>query len=289
MKIGPFGPLEIVIILVVILVLFGPKNLPKLGTAIGKAVKNLREGLGGGKKVEEAEEPAPKAADAKEEIEVEVIDKPEPGKKAEAAEEAKKKKHKANRFASHWYAKARFFIGARPFREYRKGRLARESRAEGCNTMDNNYVLTQEGKEKLEQELHFLETEKRAEIGDRIRVAREFGDISENSEYDDAKNEQAANEARIAEITRILGEATIVEAPTESGRVNIGSRVTVNMGGRERVFTIVGGAEANSAEGKISNESPVGAALLGHKQGENVEAQGPTGRVIKMSILAIER
>ena len=66
MKIGPFGPLEIVIILVVILVLFGPKNLPKLGTAIGKAVKNLREGLGGGKKVEEAEEPAPKAADAKE-------------------------------------------------------------------------------------------------------------------------------------------------------------------------------------------------------------------------------
>ena len=90
MKIGPFGPLEIVIILVVILVLFGPKNLPKLGTAIGKAVKNLREGLGGGKKVEEAKEPAPKAADAKEEIEVEVIDKPAPGKKAEAAEEAKK-------------------------------------------------------------------------------------------------------------------------------------------------------------------------------------------------------
>ena len=148
--------------------------------------------------------------------------------------------------------------------------------------MENNYVLTQEGKEKLEQELHFLETEKRAEIGDRIRVAREFGDISENSEYDDAKNEQAANEVRIAEITRILGEATIVEAPTESGRVNIGSRVTVDMGGRERV-------EANSAEGKISNESPVGAALLGHKQGEAVEAQGPTGRVIKMTIQAIER
>ena len=130
---------------------------------------------------------------------------------------------------------------------------------------------------------------KRAEIGDRIRVAREVGDISENSEYDDAKNEQAANEVRIAEITRILGEATIVEAPTESGRVNIGSRVTVDMGGRERVFTIVGGAEANSAEGKISNESPVGAALLGHKQGEAVEAQGPTGRVIKMTIQAIER
>lgn len=100
------------------------------------------------------------------------------------------------------------------------------------------------------------------------------GDISENSEYDDAKNEQAANEVRIAEITRILGEATIVEAPTESGRVNIGSRVTVDMGGRERVFTIVGGAEANSAEGKISNESPVGAALLGHKQGRSCRGSG---------------
>ena len=75
--------------------------------------------------------------------------------------------------------------------------------------MDNNYVLTQEGKEKLEQELHFLETEKRAEIGDRIRVAREFGDISENSEYDAAKEEQSHNESRINEIRQILATATI--------------------------------------------------------------------------------
>ena len=132
-----------------------------------------------------------------------------------------------------------------------------------------------------EQELH--------EIGERIKVAREFGDISENSEYDDAKNEQGMMEARIAEITRILSEATVVSAPKRSTKVNIGSTVTVDMGGRERVFTIVGGAEANTAEGKISNESPVGAALLGHKQGEAVEAQGPTGRVIKMTIQAIER
>ena len=129
---------------------------------------------------------------------------------------------------------------------------------------ENNYILTEEGKEKLEEELHYLETEKRAEIGERIRVAREFGDISENSEYDDAKNEQGMMEARIAEITRILSEATVVSAPKRSGKVNIGSRVTVEMGGRERVFSIVGAAESNSAEGKISNESPVGAALLGH-------------------------
>ena len=155
--------------------------------------------------------------------------------------------------------------------------------------MDNNYILTQEGKEKLEEELHYLETEKRAEIGERIRVAREFGDISENSEYDDAKNEQGMMEARIAEITRILGEATIVSRPSgSSSKVNIGSTVTVDMGGRERVFTIVGGAESDSAAGKISNDSPVGAALLGHKKGDNIETTGPTGRAIKMTILKIE-
>lgn len=154
--------------------------------------------------------------------------------------------------------------------------------------MDNSYILTEEGKQKLEDELHYLETEKRAEIGERIRVAREFGDISENSEYDDAKNEQGMMEARIAEITRILGEATVVAAPKRSSKVNIGSRVTVDMGGRERVFTIVGGAESDAANGKISNESPVGAALLDHKKDDEVETQGPTGRVIKMKILKIE-
>lgn len=154
--------------------------------------------------------------------------------------------------------------------------------------MENNYILTQEGKDKLEEELHYLETEKRAEIGERIRVAREFGDISENSEYDDAKNEQGMMEARIAEISRILSEATVVSAPKRSSKVNIGSRVTVEMNGKERVFTIVGGAEADSAEGKISNESPVGSALLGRKKDDTVEAQGPTGRAIKMTILKIE-
>ena len=158
----------------------------------------------------------------------------------------------------------------------------------GLTMADSNYILTPEGRQKLEEELHYLETEKRAEVGERIKVAREFGDISENSEYDDAKNEQGMMEARIAEISRILSEATVVNAPKRSSKVNIGSTVTVDMGGRERVFTIVGGAEANTAEGKISNESPVGAALLGHKKGDDIETTGPTGRVIKMSILKIE-
>lgn len=154
---------------------------------------------------------------------------------------------------------------------------------------DRDYILTEEGKAKLEEELHYLETEKRAEIGERIKVAREFGDISENSEYDDAKNEQGMMEARIAEITRILGDATVVATPKRSNKVNIGSVVTVDMDGRERVFTIVGGAEADAAAGKISNESPVGSALLGHKKGEVITAMGPTGREISMEIIKIER
>ena len=137
--------------------------------------------------------------------------------------------------------------------------------------MADNYILTPEGKQQLEEELHYLETEKRAEVGERIKVAREFGDISENSEYDDAKNEQGMLEARIAEITRILGEATVVATPKRSNSVHIGSTVTVDMGGRDRVFTIVGAAEADSHAGKISNESPVGAALLAHKKGDEIE------------------
>ena len=123
---------------------------------------------------------------------------------------------------------------------------------------------------------------------ERIKVAREFGDISENSEYDDAKNEQGMMEARIAEISRILSEATVVTTPKRSSKVNIGSTVTVDMGGRERVFTIVGGAESDVASGKISNESPVGSALLGRKKGDKVETTGPTGKHIEMTILKIE-
>ena len=118
---------------------------------------------------------------------------------------------------------------------------------------NDNFILTPEGRQKLEEELHYLENEKRAEVGERIKVAREFGDISENSEYDDAKNEQGMVEARIAEISRILSEATVVNTPKRSNKVNIGSTVTVDMGGKERVFTIVGAAESDVANNKISN------------------------------------
>lgn len=153
---------------------------------------------------------------------------------------------------------------------------------------DKDFVLTQEGKVKLEEELHYLETVKRIEVGERIKVAREFGDISENSEYDDAKNEQGMMEARIAEITHILSEAVVVSVPKRSNKVNIGSIVTVDMGGKERVFTIVGAAESDAASGKISNESPVGSALLGKKKGDTIETLGPTGKKISMTIEKIE-
>ena len=154
---------------------------------------------------------------------------------------------------------------------------------------DKDYILTEEGKQKLEEELRFLETERRAEVGERIRVASEFGDISENSEYDDAKNEQALVESRIAEINRILGDATVVTTSKRSTRVGIGSSVTVIMDGTERVFNIVGAAESDVRSGKISNESPVGAALLGHKKGDTVSANGPTGRCIEMTIVKVEQ
>ena len=158
------------------------------------------------------------------------------------------------------------------------------------DTMQKDIVLTSEGRAKLEAELLYLETERRSEVGERIRIAREFGDISENSEYDDAKNEQAWLESRITEIMHILANATIVDAPKRSNKVSVGSVVTVEMSnGAERVFTIVGAAEVDVSEGRISNESPVGSALIGSKKGDTVTAEGPTGKQIQFTILKISR
>ena len=149
-------------------------------------------------------------------------------------------------------------------------------------------MLTEEGYNKLVEKVNYLKSVRRIEIAERLKAAIALGDLSENSEYDDAKNEQGMMEARIAEISRILSEATVVNTPKRSSRVNIGSVVTVTMGGRERVFTIVGGAESDAAAGKISNESPVGAALLGRKKGDVVETTGPTGRQVTITIEKID-
>lgn len=154
--------------------------------------------------------------------------------------------------------------------------------------MAEQEILTEEGKEKLLAELEYLETEKRAEIGERIKVAREFGDISENSEYDDAKNEQGMMEARILEINRILRESKLVSTPKKSNKVCIGNTVSVEMNGVKREFVIVGGAESDVSANKISNVSPVGAALLGAKKGDEVKTTGPTGKKINLKVLSFK-
>ena len=152
-------------------------------------------------------------------------------------------------------------------------------------------LLTQEGYQKLEDELETLKTVRRREVADRIKVAISFGDISENAEYDEAKNEQAQVEERIIKLESMIRRAVIIDESTiDSNVVTIGSIVKVNdMDFEEEVeYTIVGSAEADPYEGKISNESPVGKALLGRTIGDVVEVQVPDG-VAKFEILEIRR
>ncbi len=156
--------------------------------------------------------------------------------------------------------------------------------------MNKEIALTPEGQLKLEEELKHLETVRRREVGERIKEAKEFGDISENSEYDDAKNEQAWVESRIIEVTQILAHATIIDAPKKSDKVTLGSKVELkSSAGTTHVYQVVGSAEADPAHDKISNESPVGQAILGHKKGESVQVTTPSGKVIEYTIVSITR
>ena len=156
--------------------------------------------------------------------------------------------------------------------------------------MNKEIALTPEGQAKLEEELRHLETVRRREVGERIKEAKEFGDISENSEYDDAKNEQAWVESRIIEVTQILARATIIDAPKKSDKVTLGSKVKLkDVTGEEHVYQVVGSAEADPANNKISNESPVGQAILGHKKGEVVEVTTPSGKVLEYAVVSITR
>ena len=151
-------------------------------------------------------------------------------------------------------------------------------------------ILTPEGYEKLKQEIEYLSTEKRREVADRIRVAREFGDIAENSEYDDAKNEQALLEHRIATLEERLIAARVIDAgEITSDAVSIGTKVRLkDMDANETIeYHIVGSAEANPAEHRLSNESPVGKAIIGKKKGEVVEVAAPRGS-LKFKILEIK-
>jgi len=154
--------------------------------------------------------------------------------------------------------------------------------------MQKDVILTPEGLLKLKEELEHLQTEKRREVAERIKEAREFGDISENSEYDDAKNEQAMLEQRIAQLEERLRSATVIDAKELSTDVvRVGSQVHVqDEGGKKQSFVIVGSAEAKPPE-RLSNESPVGKALLGHKKGETVEVSLPNGSKRKLKITKI--
>lgn len=156
---------------------------------------------------------------------------------------------------------------------------------------EKEVLLTQEGYDNLEKELEMLKTEKRSEISERIKVALGFGDLSENSEYDEAKNAQAANEIKIAELENKLRYARIIdESEIDTKTVQVGNKVKVlDMEFEEELeYTIVGSTEVDLAQNKISNESPIGSALLGAKRNQVVEVNVPAG-VMKYKILGISK
>ncbi len=157
--------------------------------------------------------------------------------------------------------------------------------------MARESLITPEGLEKLKAELETLQTVRRREVADRIKEAREFGDISENSEYDDAKNEQAMLEQKIAQIEERVRRATVIDASDlDTHQVSVGVTVHVKdeKSGDSKKFLLVGSAESDLSEGKLSHESPIGRALMGHKRNDVVEVEVPRGPKRKLKITKIE-
>jgi len=158
-------------------------------------------------------------------------------------------------------------------------------------TLAKTFKVTEDGLAKLQEELENLKTVGRTEVAEKIRVARGYGDLSENSEYDEAKNDQAKIEARIVEIEAMLKNVEIIgDIKGNSKTVIVGAKVTVfdEEFEEECTYKIVGSTEANPIEAKISDESPVGKALLGHKVGEEISVEAPQGE-IKLKILKISK
>ena len=156
--------------------------------------------------------------------------------------------------------------------------------------MAKEVILTKEGYENLRKEIEYLSNDKRREVAERIRHAREFGDIAENSEYDDAKNEQAMLEHKIAQLEdRLLTARVITKKEILKDAVSVGSHVRLRDMQANKTFEyhIVGSAEANPTENKLSNESPVGKAIIGKKKGETVEVAAPRGKM-KFKIMEIK-
>ena len=156
--------------------------------------------------------------------------------------------------------------------------------------MPREVIVTKEGLEELKSKIEHLSTTRRREVAERIRAAREFGDIAENAEYDDAKNEQAMLEKQISDLEDKLRSATVVETPASGDKVTVGVTVHVKDQKTDKSvkYKIVGSAEANPAEQKLSNESPVGRALIGHKRGDVVSVPVPRGPARKLKITKIE-
>lgn len=151
----------------------------------------------------------------------------------------------------------------------------------------NEQIISQEGYDKLKDELTFLQTVRRKEIAERIERAKELGDLSENAEYSEAKDAQALNEGRVLELTNTLKNVTVVEKNVSRDQVVMGSKVTVKTDDKEKEYTIVSFNEADPINGMISNESPLGVAFLHKKKGDSVEVETPKG-VLKFKILNIE-
>lgn len=157
------------------------------------------------------------------------------------------------------------------------------------NEAQKKTFLTPEGRKKLEEELEYLRTVRRPQVVERIRQAQEGGDFQENAEYEDAKNEQAFIEGRIVELEALLANSVLIQKRGPSGVVGLGSRVTVlEDGGTTRTtYEIVGSAEVDPIKGRISNESPLGQALLGRRVGEEVTVRTPGGQ-LRVKILKIQ-
>ena len=156
--------------------------------------------------------------------------------------------------------------------------------------MQKDVILTPEGLENLKKEIEHLSTNKRREVAQRIKEAREFGDISENSEYDDAKNEQAMLEARIAQLEDKLRSAQVINASElDNNVVRVGSLVSgKDEKGKAFEYVIVGSTEADPLQKRLSNESPVGKALIGHKKGDKVKVPAPRGeRTLTISEIGV--
>ena len=150
-----------------------------------------------------------------------------------------------------------------------------------------NQIISQEGYDKLKNELDNLVNVKRREIATRIQIAKDMGDLSENAEYSEAKDAQAFNDGRILEISRMIKNLTIVKNGKNGEKIAMGSKVSIVNGDNEKVYTIVSFNEADPAEGRISNESPLGQAFLNKKKGDKVNVKTPKGE-IEYEILNVE-